>query len=49
VWNRLNSRGGADPVLFSLATGTHTLVVKQRENGARLDRLLATSDRAFVP
>jgi hypothetical protein len=49
VWDQVNNRNVADPVLFSLAAGTHTLVVKQREDGARLDRLLITSDLAFVP
>jgi hypothetical protein len=41
--------GVADPILFSLPAGTHTLVVKQREDGARLDRLLITPDLAAVP
>ena len=49
VWDQVNNASVADPVLFSLAAGTHTLVVKQREDGARLDRLLVTSDLAFVP
>jgi hypothetical protein len=49
VWDRVSSAGVADPVLFSLGAGTHTLVVKQREDGARLDRLLVTSDLGFVP
>ena len=49
VWDQINHSGVADPRLFSLAAGTHTLVVKQREDGARLDRLLITSDRGLVP
>jgi hypothetical protein len=49
VWDQVNNAGVADPVLFPLTAGTHTLVVKQREDGARLDRLLITSDQAFVP
>jgi glucose/arabinose dehydrogenase len=48
VWDEVNNRGVADPVLFSLTAGTHTVVVKQREDGAQLDRLLITSDLAFV-
>ena len=49
VWDRVSGRGVADPLLFSLAAGTHTLVIKQREDGTRLDRLLITSDLTFVP
>jgi hypothetical protein len=49
VWDQINSAGVADPLLFSLAAGSHTLVIKQREDGARLDRLIVTSDRAFRP
>jgi Bacterial Ig domain len=49
VWDQINNATVADPLLFSLTAGAHTLVIKQREDGARLDRLLVTSDRTFVP
>ena len=49
TWDRVNS-DSADPLLFSWpAAGPHTLVIKQSEDGARLDRLLITSNLAFVP
>jgi hypothetical protein len=49
VWDQINADGIADPLVFALAAGAHTLVIKQREDGTRLDRLLVTSDRAFRP
>ncbi|GIX49564.1 MAG: hypothetical protein KatS3mg131_3775 [Candidatus Tectimicrobiota bacterium] len=44
------SQAGADsmPVLF-LDAGVYTLVIKQRESGTQLDRLLLTSDVEYVP
>jgi hypothetical protein len=34
---------------FDLASGSHTLTIAYREDGARLDQLLVTSDLAFSP
>jgi hypothetical protein len=54
-WDALNYRTGllpepsAPPVRLSLTVGSHTLRLKQRENGTKLDRLLITNDLTFVP
>lgn len=34
---------------FVLAAGTHTLTVKEREDGAKLDKILLTPDPAYTP
>jgi hypothetical protein len=43
------SDGGADPVLFHLSAGVHTLVFMQREDGTMLDKIVITSDLAAIP
>lgn len=49
VWGRVSDRGFADPVIFHLETGVHTLVIKQREDGTKIDRILITNDMEHVP
>jgi hypothetical protein len=49
VWDRVSNRGGDDPVSFYLEAGEHTLVIKQREDGTKIDRILITGDTEFVP
>ncbi|MCB9747816.1 MAG: fibronectin type III domain-containing protein [Candidatus Omnitrophica bacterium] len=48
-WDQVSSRGGADPVVFNLSAGTHTLKVYVRETGTKLDRILLTNDLTFTP
>jgi lysophospholipase L1-like esterase len=48
-WDLVNNRGGADPVVYPLSAGQHTLKIKQREDGTKLDRILITDDMAYVP
>jgi hypothetical protein len=48
-WDQVSNRGGADPVMYELSAGQHTLVIKQREEGTKLDRILITNDLAYVP
>jgi hypothetical protein len=48
-WDWVNNRGVADPMVYSLGVGQHTLVIKHREDGAKLDRILITNDMAYVP
>jgi len=48
-WDAVSHRGGANPVVYALAAGSHTLVIKQREDGAKLDRLVITNDPLYVP
>lgn len=49
VWDQVSERFGADPVAYHLTEGLHTLVVKRREYGTKLDRILITNDRGYVP
>jgi hypothetical protein len=49
AWDQVNNRDVADPVVYSLTAGQHTLIVKQREGGTKLDRLLITNDLQYVP
>jgi len=48
-WDLVSHVGGADPVVYGLAAGQHTLVVKQREDGTKIDRILITNDMSYVP
>ncbi len=48
-WDLVNNRDSADPLVYSLGPGQHTLVIRHREDGAKLDRILITNDRAYVP
>ena len=41
--------GNIEPVRFLLTEGEHTLRVKQREAGTKLDRLLITNDLIYTP
>jgi hypothetical protein len=48
-WDEINDRDGADPVKFILTEGMHTIKVKLREDGTKLDKLLLTNVIEFVP
>jgi hypothetical protein len=49
VWDQVSDRRTAEPVIFHLDAGIHTLVIKQREDGTKLDKILITNDRAYDP
>lgn len=56
IWDAVNHWGNGteenpeiDPVVFNLTEGEHTLKIKQREDGAKLDALIITNDLSFVP
>ncbi len=49
VWDMVSHRTGANPVTYTLATGKHTLVIKQREAGTKLDQLIITDDMNLKP
>ena len=49
IWDQVSNRGGNDPVTFYLEAGEHTLTIKQREAGAKIDRILITNDVNFLP
>jgi hypothetical protein len=49
VWDPVNTRGAAEPVVYQLDAGEHTLIIKQREDGTKIDSILITGDMEFVP
>jgi hypothetical protein len=49
VWDPVSHQGGEDAAVFTLAAGTHTLIIKQREDGTKLNKLLITNNLKFVP
>ena len=49
VWDKVSNRGGADPVFYNLATGKHTLTIKQREDGTKLDCVVITMNSSSAP
>lgn len=53
TWDPLSARdlGGrtVDPLVFELQPGRHTLRLRQRESGSRLDAILVTNDLAHRP
>ena len=44
VWDQANNRGGDDPVIFYLEAREHTLTIRHREDGTKIDRILITND-----
>ena len=55
-WDAVNHLGSgeesyptSDPLIFSLSAGEHTLRIKQCEDGVKLDKLLITNDKSYVP
>ena len=55
-WDAVNHWGNGteinpeiDPVNVTLSAGDHTLKIKQREDGTKLDKLLITNNLSYVP
>ena len=48
-WTRVQKSGATTAATFNLAAGDHTLCIGYREDGAKLDALVITSDAAFNP
>ena len=48
-WGKANNRNRIGPVIFNLAAGKHTIKIKQREDGTKLDKLLLTNNIGFIP
>jgi hypothetical protein len=48
-WDTVNNRGKADPVKFFLTEGIHTITLKVREDGTKLDQMVLTNDLSFIP
>lgn len=56
TWDVVSVRDGGsfdenllDPAVFNLTPGTHTLQLRSRESGAKLDRILITTDMSYSP
>ena len=49
TWQQTNDRAISGTEVYHLTAGTHTLTVYQREDGAKLDRILITDDSNYVP
>ncbi len=48
-WNRVNGRDYGGVKSYYLTAGTHTLVIRARESGAKLDKIIITNDDNFIP
>lgn len=48
-WDQVYELNGNDPVIFHLTAGIHTLGIKNREWGSKLDKVTITSDLSFNP
>ena len=48
-WDRVNDRDIVDPVRFILTRGVHTIRIKLREDGTKLDKLLLTNAIGVIP
>ena len=48
-WDLISDRSGSDPSYFYLDEGLHTLKISKRETGARIDKIVITSDLGFGP
>jgi arylsulfatase A-like enzyme len=49
-WDKINDHTNKlDPVMFYLTSGIHTIKIKMREDGTKLDRMLLTNDQTFIP
>ncbi len=48
-WQVVRNRGDKDAKVFSLSKGAHTISIRQREDGAKIDKLLLTSDKHYTP
>ena len=48
-WDKVNNHNQTAPVIFNLTAGVHTIKVKVREDGTKLDKLLVTNNITFKP
>jgi hypothetical protein len=54
-WTRVNGRDGTgipltlNPRTFSLTAGSHSLTLRTREAGTKVDRVIVTNKLSFVP
>ena len=43
IWDQVSNGSDQEPLVFNLEKGQHTLTVKQRESGTKIDRILITN------
>lgn len=48
-WKRVSNRGGPTVVQYGLNPGLHTIVISNRESGAKLDVIEVTRDLGYTP
>jgi len=48
IWDTFKYGSPADLVMY-LEAGTHTLTIKLRENGTKIDKILITGDLGYTP
>jgi hypothetical protein len=49
VWDKVSNRKVADPVIYYLKAGEHILIIKEREDGTKIDQIVITNDMEYVP
>ncbi|MDZ7336677.1 MAG: GDSL-type esterase/lipase family protein [candidate division KSB1 bacterium] len=49
TWDQVYVLNGEDPKIFHLTAGTHTLGIKNREWGSKLDKIIITNNLSFNP
>jgi hypothetical protein len=49
IWDQVTDKNDPNPVSFQLDAGTHTLVIKQMEDGTKLDSILITNQPGWIP
>jgi parallel beta-helix repeat protein len=56
IWDEVNHWGNGtesnpeiDPVVYNLSAGEHILIIKHREDGTKLDKLLITNNMTYIP
>lgn len=47
-WNQVTDQHDPNPVSFTLAAGMHTLIVSQREDGTKLDKIAITTQPEWI-
>jgi len=49
AWDVVKDRNRSDASTFTLSAGTHTLVIKQMEDGTKIDAIVVTTQPAWIP
>jgi VCBS repeat-containing protein len=48
LWDKATEANTSGPFTFNLDSGVHTLVIKQREDGSKIDKILLTTQSDFL-